>query len=218
MLKVFGLELSFPVNRVRFCLNAMGLEYELVKLSPLAGETQTEEYLKLSPSGKIPAIDDDGYGLFESNAIMKYLCRKHKSEFYPDDIIAQANVDKWLDFSAIHVANGIGKVLFNKILAPIIDADVDEQSMKDGYGFIERFFTVLDTHLDNNAYLANDKLSIADFCLLATIDPVEVIDIDMKQYPNLDAWRNKMMNEDFYKKVHHSFAETLEAMKKALAE
>ena len=61
MVKLYGLGLSFPVNRVRMCLNAMGLEYEFVVINPLAGETQTEEYLKMNPSGKIPAIDDDGF-------------------------------------------------------------------------------------------------------------------------------------------------------------
>ena len=94
MIKVYGLELSFPVNRVRLCLNAMELEYEFVRINPLAGETQTEDYLKMHPAGKIPAIDDAGFTLFESNAIMKYLCRKYKSDFYPDDITAQAHVDK----------------------------------------------------------------------------------------------------------------------------
>ena len=108
MLKLYGLELSFPVNRVRFCLNAMGIDYEYIRINPIAGETQTEDFLKLSPAGKIPAIDDDGFGLSESNTIMKYIARKHNSDFYPTDIVAQANVDMWLDFIAIHVGNGFG--------------------------------------------------------------------------------------------------------------
>ena len=216
-MKLYGLELSFPVNRVRFCFNAMGLDYELIRLSPIAGETQTEEYLKLSPSGKIPAIDDDGFGLFESNAIMKYAARKYNSDYYPADIETQANVDKWLDFIAIHVANGVGKVLFNKILAPAIGADVDEQSMKDGYGFIERFFAVVDQQLASSAYIAGDTMTIADFCLLGTVDPVDILEVDMSAFPHLEAWRKKMMVEDFYKKVHNSYNETLEAMMSAMA-
>ena len=209
MIKLYGLELSFPVNRVRLCLNAMGQEYEFIPLNPLAGETQTEEYLKLSPSGKIPAIDDDGFSLFESNTIMRYLCRKYNSDFYPDDITAQADVDKWLDFISAHLANGMGKVLFNKIIAGVIDAPVDEQSMKDGYSFIERFLGVIDKQLASSAYLAGDNMSIADFCLLATIDPAEVIDVDISKYPHIDAWRKKMSSQDFYTKMHNSYAEVL---------
>ena len=48
MIKLYGFKPSFPVNRVRLCLNAMGVEYEHIPVNPLAGETQTEEYLKMS--------------------------------------------------------------------------------------------------------------------------------------------------------------------------
>ena len=216
MLKVYGIELSFPVNRVRLCANAMGLEYEFVSTNPLAGETQTDDYLKLHPAGKIPAIDDDGFTLFESNAIMKYLCRKHKSDFYPDDITGQAAVDKWLDFVAIHVGNGMGKVLFNKLLAGMIDAEVDEQSLKDGYAFCERFLGVIDKQLGTTSYLASNSLSIADFCLLGTIDPVDVVEINMNDYPNVKGWREKLMQEKFYTDMHSSYGAALEKMKASM--
>ena len=214
MIKLYGIEPSFPVNRVRLCLNAMELEYQFVHLSPLAGENKTDEYLKLSPSGKVPAIDDDGFALFESNAIMKYLCRKHKSEFYPNDITAQANVDKWLDFTTIHLGNGIAKVLFNKVIAPMVDMPVDEQSMADGYAFVERFLGVIDKQLGTSNYLASNAMTIADFCLLATVDPLEVIDIDVNTYPKVKAWREKLMQESFYKKMHNSYGEMLEGVMK----
>jgi len=216
MIKLYGLELSFPVNRVRFCLNAMNLEYEFIRVNPIAGETQTESYLKMHPAGKIPVIDDNGFVLFESNAIMKYLCRKHNSDFYPNDIIAQAEVDKWLDFTTIHLANGFNKVLFNKILAHIVDAEVDERSLEDGYNFIKRFLTVINSQLETSAFLVGDTMSIADFCLLATVDPAEVIEVDITEYPHVDKWRKKLMNEDFYKNVHSSFSETMDAMKAAM--
>lgn len=212
MIKLYGFQPSFPVNRVRLCLNAMELEYQLIPTNPLAGENQTDEYLKMSPSGKIPALDDDGFALFESNAIMKYLCRKHKSDFYPSDITSQANVDKWLDFTAMHLGNGIAKVLFNKIIAGIIDAPVDEQSLADGYSFIERFLKVIDKQLGTSTFLASNSMTIADFCLLATIDPLEVIEVDINDYPNVKAWREKLMQEDFYKKMHNSYGEMLEGI------
>lgn len=212
MIKLYGFTPSFPVNRVRLCLNAMGIEYEHIPLNPLAGETQTDEYLKMSPSGKIPALDDNGFAVFESNTIMKYLCRKYKSEFYPDDITAQAKVDEWLDFTAMHLGNGIVKVLFNKVVAGMIDAPVDEQSLADGYSFIERFLGVIDQQLGTSTYLAGDSLSIADFCLLATVDPAEVLEVDMNNYPNVKAWRDKLMQESFYKKMHNSYGEMLESL------
>jgi len=211
MIKVYGLGLSFPVNRVRMCLNALELEYEFVVINPLAGETQTEEYLKMNPSGKIPAIDDDGFYLFESNAIMKYLCRKNNSDFYPTDIVAQAHVDKWLDFIVAHLNNGLAKVFFNKIVAGLIDIEADTKSMEEGYSFLERFMTVIEKQLGTTPYLAGDKMTIADIALLATVDPFEVIDVNISDYPNVATWASKLMKEPFYTKVHGSYKETLDA-------
>ncbi|MCG8325094.1 MAG: glutathione S-transferase family protein [Thiotrichales bacterium] len=218
MIKLYGLEISFPVNRVRLCLNAMDLAYEFIQASPLSGDTQTEEYLKMSPAGKIPAIDVEGVTLFESNAIMKYLCRKYDSGFYPADIEAQARVDAWCDFTAIHVANGVGKVLFNKCLAPMLEMDVDEQSLQDGYAFIDRFFGVADQQLGNSTCLAGDQLTIADFGLLATVDPAEVLEVDMSKYPKLAAWQTRLMKEKYYQDMHQSYAATLDAMMAAMSE
>lgn len=217
MIKLYGIDVSFPVNRVRLCLNAIGLDYEYIRINPLSGETQTEDYLKMSPAGKVPGIDDDGFLLFESNAIMRYLCRKYDSDLYPSDIEAQAKVDAWLDLTGMHVANGIGKVLFNKIVAPLVEAEVDERSMQDGYNFIQRFFAVVDKQLGNSTYLAGDSLSIADLGLLATVDPAEVLEVDVSEFPHLDSWSKKLMSEDYYQKMHSSYGAALEAMVKAMS-
>ena len=212
MIKLYGFELSLPVNKVRLCLNAMGADYDFIRINPIAGENRTEDYLRKHPAGKIPVIEDDGFTLFESNAIMKYLCRKNNSGYYPEDIKAQAEVDLWMDFISIHLANGFNKILFNKYLAGIVGVDVDERSLQDGYAFIERFLGVIDKQLGTSTFVAGDKMTIADFCLLATIDPAEVIDINMQDYPNVNAWRNKLMKEKFYQDMHSSFGETMDKM------
>ncbi len=218
MIKLYGIDLSFPVNRVRLCLNALGKEYEFIRTSPLAGDTQSDDYKKLSPSGKIPAIDVDGFTLFESTAIMKYLCRKFESGLYPADIEAQAIVDSWCDFTSVHVANGIGKALFNKILAPIVGVPVDEQSMKDGYAFIDRFFGVANDQLAHSDFLAGNSISIADLSLLATVDPYDVLEVDMSKFPDLQSWQERLSQEAFYQKMHKSYATTLQAMQRARQE
>ena len=76
MLIIYGADLSTPANKVRFVANALGLEYEYHRISLRDKEGQTEEYKRVHPAGKIPAIDDDGFVLFESNAIIRYLADK----------------------------------------------------------------------------------------------------------------------------------------------
>jgi len=212
VIKVYGMGLSFPTNRVRMCLNAIGLNHEFIIINPLVGETQTDVYLKINPSGKIPAIDDDGFYLFESNAIMKYLCRKHESDFYPKDIIKQAHVDKWLDFINAHLNNSLIKVFFNKIVAGLINAEADKKSMEEGYVFLKRFMTIIEKQLGTTPYLVDDNMTIADIALLATVDPFEVIDIDISDYPNVAKWASKLTDLPFYTKMHGSYKETFDSV------
>ena len=105
MIKLYGLGLSFNVSKVRYCLNLLGLEHEWIQTNPMQGENQTEEFLSISPTGKIPAIEVDGLKIFESNAINKYLASTNKSDIYPEDLKQRALVDAWMDYGAIHIGS-----------------------------------------------------------------------------------------------------------------
>ena len=84
--------------------------------------------------------------MFESDAIIKYLARKEKSDLYPEDIKQQAVVDQWIDFVSQHVQNGVGRVLWNKVFAPKFGMEVDENSKKCGYEFIAKSIFLLLTN------------------------------------------------------------------------
>src|SRR3989338_5290751 len=95
MLKIYGANLSGPSNKVRMVANYLGLEYEYLQVKIREGENKKEWFLKLNPIGKIPVIDDDGFCLFESNAIVKYLATKNRSSAYPQELKQRAIVDQW---------------------------------------------------------------------------------------------------------------------------
>ncbi len=211
MLKVYGFSLSLPSNKVRYVANHMGLDYEFVPVNLLAGEHMSEEHMKLHPAGKVPAIDDDGFVLFESGSIIKYLAQKHGSHLYPEGLEERADVDKWTDFVSIHVNNGMNRVFFNRILAPLVGVEVDERSMKDGLSFLDRFLPVVENQLSENVYLAGDELTLADFNLLSVLDPAEVAQVDLSPYPSITNWRSRLQKEDFYTKCHSSYTEALQS-------
>ena len=112
MLKIFGHPISIKVNKVRYLANYLGLEHEFTQINPMAGDLQSEDYLKVNPLGKMPAITDDGFNLGESNAILRYLTTKANSDLYPNDAKQRAIVDQWLDFSSMHLGNAFVKIFF----------------------------------------------------------------------------------------------------------
>ncbi|MEQ9620208.1 MAG: glutathione S-transferase family protein [Deltaproteobacteria bacterium] len=212
MLKIYGSVVSVPTNKVRFAANKLGLDYEFIMVNLAEGEHMTERFLKLNPVGKVPVIDDGGFTLFESNAISKYLSEKNRSSLYPQDLRLRANIDKWIDFTSLHVATALTRVFFNRVLAPFVNVEVDERSISDGLVFLERFLPVVDNQLKENRFLAGEGLTLADLNLLAALDPAEAAQVDLSPYPDLSRWREGLRQEEFYTRCHSSFEEALQSL------
>ena len=212
MLKIYGSDLSYPSNKVRFTANALGLRYEYIRVNLREGEQKKAEFLKLNPAGKVPAIDDDHFSLFESNAIIKYLADKNNSPLYPKDPKNRATIDQWVDFSSIHVGMASSKVVFNRLFAPRFNIPVDENSLKEGLKFLDQFLPVIDGQIGSNDYLVSNKLTVADINLLAILDPAELAQIDLSKYKNITRWRNALKKQDFYTKCHKDFGDVWKAL------
>ncbi len=211
MLKIYGADLSPPSNKVRFVANELGLDYEYNSVNLVSGENRSEGHLKIHPGGKVPVIDDDGFVLFESNAIIRYLAAKCESPLYPGGAKQRALVDQWADFVSHHIATAVGSVLFNRVFAPFLNEEVDERSITEGLSFLERFLPVVDTPLKERRYLAGGELTLADFSLLSALDPAEVAQVDLSGYLNITRWRQDLMGRDFYTKCHKSYGDVLAA-------
>ena len=209
MLSIYGASLSTPANKVLMCANKLNLDFEYIEVDLSKAEHKTDKFAKLLPSGKIPAIDDGGFILWESKAINKYLCKKHPSDLYPENIEKQALVDQWIDFVSAHLATAYGRVLFNKVFAPKAGMPVDKQSLSDGQTFIARYLPIIEKRLEQSNYLVGNTITIADINLLSTIDPSEVINFDLKPFPKLTILREQLRAQPFYQKVHAKYGEAL---------
>lgn len=210
MLKIYGVEFSSNVNKVRFLANALGLEYELVPVDLFAGEQRGKEFLKLNPAGKVPAIDDGGFIMFESSAISKYLADKHSSFYYPKELKKRAVIDQWIDLCNIHVYPALTRVFYNRVIAPSQGFEVDERSAAYGMQMMDRYLHVLDAELAKHDFLVGSEISLADFNLLAVLEPCEVSGIDLSKFKSLYKWITNLRQQDFYTMCHSDYKEALE--------
>jgi glutathione S-transferase len=208
MLKIYGANLSSPCIKVRLVANALGLKYEYIKVSIRDGDNQKPEFLKLNPFGKIPAMDDGGFGLFESGAICRYLLAKQKTPLFPDNPQQRAVVDQWADFSAFHVGVNMGKIMYNRVFAHWQKVPVDQNSLNDGIKLLNKFLPTIDAHLGQNAYLAGADITYADLTLLAYLDPAETAQYDFSANKNLTKWRNALKQKPFYTQIHKDYDES----------
>lgn len=214
MVKIYGMDLSTPVIKVRLAANAMDIDYDYIPINLMAGEHKKEDYLKIHPAGKVPAMNDDGFILFESNAIIKYLADKENSPLFPEDKKERAMVNQWIDFATLHIGAAIGKVMYNRLLAPRLNQAVDGQSLKDGLKFLDQFLPVVDNQLAAHKFLAGNAMTLADITLLAYLDPCEALQISLVSYPQLSAWRDGLKSQRFYLQCHKSYEDSLMALGK----
>ena len=201
MLKIYGNRNSGNVNKIEYTAIILGMDYEYREMD-FQKDIKTEWYLKIHPAGKVPAIDDNGFVLFESGAICKYLCDKIGSELYPKDLKNRALIDQWIDFSVQHVGNAMHKVAWGKVFAPMRSLPIDEGSIKEGHEFLQRFLPIVDNQLAKSKFLASDKMTLADLTLLSVLEYAEKSEYDLGAYMHIVKWRKKLMEMDFFKKVH----------------
>ena len=205
-MKIYGHFFSAPANQVRLTASALGLEHEYHHVDLMAEQQKSPEFLAINPIGKVPAIDDDGFTVAESNAISRYLACKQDCSLYPQGPKDRAVIDQWMDFAAHHVRANMAKILFNKVFAPMMEIPVDEKAMQDGRDALNQNLAHVNAALEKAPYIAGNTLTIADTAMMAAMEPFEMIDYDITAFPNVQQWRSNNMSQDWYTSVHAHYA------------
>jgi len=145
-------------NKVALFLEESGLAFEPVPVDTRKGDQFKPDFLKVNPNGKVPAIDDDGVLVFDSNAILLYLAEK-TGKFLPvNKPDNRAKLLSWLMFIATGLGPYSGQAVHFKHFAP---KDLDYA--RDRYQFeAERHYGILNDHLAHSHYMLGDTYTIVD--------------------------------------------------------
>lgn len=99
MLTIWGRQNSSNVQKVLWCCTELGLDYKRIDAGLEFGVNKTPEYLGLNPNGIVPTLDDDGYILWESNVIVRYLASRHGlGALCPTDMQERYLCERWMDW------------------------------------------------------------------------------------------------------------------------
>ncbi|WP_375412475.1 glutathione S-transferase family protein [uncultured Bradyrhizobium sp.] len=168
-------------TKVGLFLEEAGIPYEAVPVDTRTGEQFKPDYLAINPNGKVPAIDDDGVKVFDSNAILLYLAEK-TGKFLPSNTPAnRAELLSWLMFVATGVGPFSGQAVHFKHFAP---EKVDYAHTR--YQFeAQRHYGILDDHLAQRKYMVGDTYTIVDMDVWGWARMVPFILGDFAKYPNV---------------------------------
>ena len=182
-MKLYNVAYSGNSYKVRLLLAQLGIACEIVEVDILKGESRTPEFLKINPNGRTPVLDDNGFVLAESNAILAYLARGTK--FLPEDRQRWAQVFQWLFFEQYSHEPYIATSRFwlqHKPDSPERDAIL--AARRDG-GWAA--LKIMEDHLGKNDFFVGDY-TIADIALFAYTHVSHEGGFPLDDFPKVRSW------------------------------
>lgn len=198
-LTIYGDSRSGNCLKVRWTADLLGYDYDWVETDILKGQSRTEEFLKINPSGQTPAVTlPDGRSLSQSNAIILYLAAAKNSALVPSDLHARANVDEWLFWEQYSHEPYTAVRRFLKVLAGKSDDEIDPKLLVRGRAALER----MELGLRATPYLAGDALTVADIALVAYTRVAHEAGFDLSEFPSVGAWVARVENDLSIQSAH----------------
>jgi glutathione S-transferase len=188
-------------RKVRLLAAELDIPLAIVERDPRKGETRSPEYLAKNPNGRVPVLEEDGFVLWESPAILKYLAAKRPDRALGgSDAKATALIDQWLFWWTGGPEAAIDALLWERIIKPKVlrRPGNDPAILADATARLSRFLPVLDRQLADRDFVAG-PLSIADFAMGPRLDrDPGFLQFDVAPYRNIGAWVARLAAKPYW--------------------
>ena len=197
MLKIWGRTNSVNVKKALWCLDELGLKYERSDAGMQYGVVNTPEYRKMNPNGLVPTMDEDGFILWESHSIVRYLSAKYgKGVLWLMDERARGVSNQWMDW-AFSFQGSVRDAFWNLIRTPPETRDaqaVEKARVKSG-----EMAGILDAALADRMYVAG-AFSMGDIPIGCEVQRWMRLPMERPKLPNLEAWFERLGARTAFKK------------------
>ncbi|RIA56848.1 glutathione S-transferase family protein [Dichotomicrobium thermohalophilum] len=189
MITIYGRANSSNVRKVLWLAEELGLEVDRRDYGRGYAPTDTPEFKALNPNAKVPVMDEDGFILWESHAILRYLAAKYGPEWYPADLRARAIVDQWMDWLIIELQEPVRRIFFALHVKP----GSDPEGMPQHEAESAKACSILDAQLQKTgAYVAGAQPTIADCAIGMMVHRWYYFDIQRPNLPALEAYYERL--------------------------
>ena len=175
--------------------NHLGIDCEFRPIDLARGDQRASEYVALNPNRKMPTLEDDGFVLWEANAILFYLASKRPERgLWPADVRSQADVLRWLAWESAHWdAESCGMVLFEKNSKRVLGLGAPDPALiTRGEENFARFAAVLDDQLKAKSWVLGERLTIADFAIGALVPSALNVGLPIRRFHEISRWYDSL--------------------------
>nr|AFJ75818.1 glutathione s-transferase D2 [Sogatella furcifera] len=178
---------SAPCRNVLLAAKAVGVDLNLKLTDLKSGQHLTPEFIKLNPQHNVPTLDDNGFVLNESRAIMTYLADQYGKDdsLYPKDPKKRAKVNQRLYFDMGTLYQSFGDAYYPHMFGGAPLEEEKKKKLGDALVFLDGF-------LEKSPFVAGENLTLADLAIVASISTIEAVEYDLSPYKNINSWYAKV--------------------------
>lgn len=198
-MKIFGDPLSTNTRKVLTTLAELALPYELVHVDYARGQHKEEAHLRRQPFGQMPALEDDGFVLYETHAMCRYLDARAGNRLMPSEPRNRARVDQWMSIESANFSAHAMKFVYHHLL----HVEQDAATLTHAGAAFDKALDILAKELSGSPFIGGDTFSLADICYMpyfeyAMLTPAEA---RISKHPTLTAWWSKVRERPSWRKV-----------------
>jgi glutathione S-transferase len=182
-------------QKVLFALKELGESVEVTVIDLFKGEQAAPAFTALNPMQKVPVAEENGFALWESNAILAWLGERHQ-RLWPQDTLGRASALRWMFFEARHISESIGNLWFYESVAPAIGVPVDKGATERGRVELQRPMRVLDQHLSTAPWMHGEQFTLIDCCIGTGLAALAASKFDWKEYPMARAYVDRIRERE----------------------
>jgi len=190
MLRIWGRVNSVNVKKALWAAEELGLKYERIDAGMQFGVTRTAEYRKMNPNSLVPTIEDEGFVLWESHTIVRYLAAKHAAgTLWPTDLRVRADAERWMDW-AFTFQNAMRDVFWGLIRTPPEKRDM--KAIEAGAKRSAEVIQVLEQFLEGRPFVAGERFTMGDIPIGCEVQRYMRVPIERPRAPNVEAWFERL--------------------------
>ncbi len=197
---LWGRSTSSNVMKVIWALETMKLPYERLDVGGPFGKTDTPEYRSMNPTGLVPTLQEDAFTLWESNAIMRYLCSTNPAAsqtLWPPAPHLRAEVDQWLDAQQTIHNRPAGVVFLGLVRTP--PAERNTAAIQAATADLARAYGHLEPRLAEHPYITGEHLTLADIAWGVHVHRWFAMPMERPDMPRLRAWYDRLLANPIYR-------------------
>jgi glutathione S-transferase len=202
-MRLYHHPLSSNARRAVMTAHHLGADVELVLIDLARRAQHAPSFVRMNPNAKVPVLEDEGFVLWESHAIMQYLCDQTPGQtLYPQDARARADVNRWLFWCSHHFAPAVGILTWERVVKKITGrGDPDPVEEQRGEALVRDLARVLDGHLAGKEWIAQGRLTLADLSIASPLMSAVPARLPIDGCTHLAAWLERVQALDAWKKT-----------------